>query len=148
MRIVVSRSFYPLQKQYPLVKSVIINCTPQNCHRVCESVSSRMVVSWYVWHQTKKSSCLGPLLCRVACCRVVSCRELSLTDKEHQHLNSIIFNLFFLLFNFQVQLIKVWYDKHPYKFSKSNLNLETSYIISKIAGYNMLNAGLLSCHSL
>ena len=33
-----------------------------------------MVVSWYVWHQTKKSSCLGPLSCLVACCRVVSCR--------------------------------------------------------------------------
>ena len=31
-----------------------------------------MVVSWNVWHQTKKSSCLGPLSCRVACCRVVS----------------------------------------------------------------------------
>ena len=31
-----------------------------------------MVVSWYVWHQTKKSSCLCLLSCRVACCRVVS----------------------------------------------------------------------------
>ena len=41
-----------------------------------------MVVSWYVWHQTKKLSCLGPLSCRVACCRVVShmC-ELSLMDQ-------------------------------------------------------------------
>ena len=30
------------------------------------------MVSWYVWHQTKKSSYLGPLSCRVAWCRVVS----------------------------------------------------------------------------
>ena len=64
-----------LQKHYPLVKSLVINCTPRNSHRVCNDlVSCRMVVSCYVWHQTKKSSCLGPLSCRVACCRVVSCR--------------------------------------------------------------------------
>ena len=31
----------------PLVKSLVIKCTPRNCHGVCnESESSRMVVSW------------------------------------------------------------------------------------------------------
>ena len=64
-----------LQKHYPLVKSLLINCTPRNSHRVCNDlVSCRIVVSCYVWHQTKKSSWLAPLSCRVACCRVVSCR--------------------------------------------------------------------------
>ena len=33
-----------------------------------------MVVSWYVWHQTKKLSWLGPLSGRVAYYRVVSGR--------------------------------------------------------------------------
>ena len=81
MQIVVSRGFFlsysnlHLQRQYPLVTSLVINGTPRNCHGVCnKSESSRMVVSLYVWHKTKKSSCLGPLSCRVACCRVVSCR--------------------------------------------------------------------------
>ena len=67
------------------MKSLVINCTSRNCHGVCnKSESSRMVVSWYVWHQTKKSSCLGPLSCRVACCRVVShmC-ELSFKPSSH-----------------------------------------------------------------
>ena len=64
-----------LQKHYPLVKSLVINCTLRKSHRVCNDlVSCRTVVSCYVWHQTKKSSWLGPLSCRVACCRVVSCR--------------------------------------------------------------------------
>ena len=82
MQLIVSRDLYPflysdlyLQKQhYSLVKSLVINFPPQNCHRVCESVSSRTVVSWYVWHQTKKI--VVPLdLCPVvlhAACRVVS----------------------------------------------------------------------------
>ena len=63
-----------LQKHYPLAESLVINCrpTPCNCHGVCiETGSSRVV---YVWHQTKKSLCLGPLPCLVASCRVVSCR--------------------------------------------------------------------------
>ena len=61
-----------LQKHYPLVKSLVINCTPQNNHRVYnESVTSCVVVSWYVWHQTKKSSCLGVVSHAVVSCRVV-----------------------------------------------------------------------------
>ena len=40
-----------LPKHCTLVKSLLINCTPRNSHRVCNDlVSSRMVVSWYVWY--------------------------------------------------------------------------------------------------
>ena len=45
MQLIVSKGLYPflycnlnLQKEhYDLVESVVINCTPQNCHRVYES---------------------------------------------------------------------------------------------------------------
>ena len=55
MQILVSRGFYLFLlsssveaciRPYPLVKGLVINCTPRNCNGVCnESESSRMVVS-------------------------------------------------------------------------------------------------------
>ena len=49
-----------------------------------------MVVSWHVWHQTKKSSCLGPLSCRVPYYRVLSCHTCELSFRPTALYNNVI----------------------------------------------------------
>ena len=78
MQIVVSTGFFPfllhlhLQKHYPLRKSLVINCTPRNCHGVCnQSESSRMVVSCMCGTKLKNRRAL--VLCPVVSHAVVSC---------------------------------------------------------------------------
>ena len=81
VQIVVSKGFYPFLLQSssaePLSSCEKVGSYLTVHHEIAIELvinqSSRMVVSWYGWLQTKKSSCLGPLSCRVACCRVVSC---------------------------------------------------------------------------
>ena len=81
MQILVSRDFYLFLlsssveaciRPYPLVKGLVIKCTPRNCNGVCKSESSRMVVSCMCGTKLKNRRAL--VLCPVVSHAVVSCR--------------------------------------------------------------------------